>query len=75
MAGKNNRKHGNNKASCLNYRLQNRRLRNKVRRIERHLKRQPQDAEASDALHRVKKLRDDYKVTEAKSPAKAAGGK
>lgn len=52
------KKIGRNKIGCANYKTQNKRLRNKVRRIERHLKRQPQDAEASDAMHRIKKLRD-----------------
>lgn len=67
------KKIGRNKIGCANYKTQNKRLRNKVRRIERHLKRQPQDAEASDAMHRIKKLRDDYRPDSAKNTVTSKG--
>lgn len=63
------KKHGKNKRACEVYRATNRRLRNKVRKIERHLRRQPNDVGASDDLHRVKKLRDDYRVDSVKNQA------
>lgn len=48
--GKKNRKHGRNKESCNLYRQQNRRERNKARRLARHLRHHPTDNTARAAL-------------------------
>lgn len=39
--GKKNRKHGRNKAFCVQYRADNREERNRKRRIARHLRNHP----------------------------------
>lgn len=48
--GKKNRKLGNNQAVCTQYRAEGRQEINRLRRIERHLKRHPEDAAARAAL-------------------------
>ena len=45
-----NTKHNRNKVWCTGYALVNRRLRNKIRKIERHLKRLPGDKQSRRAL-------------------------
>lgn len=52
--GKKNRKVGKRKAFCLIYLNENRREKNKVKRIERHMKRFPLDA---GALAHIERLR------------------
>jgi hypothetical protein len=47
------RKHGNNKAWCTGYKNSNRREKNKVRRINRHLKKFPSDECATAAKKRA----------------------
>jgi len=48
--GKKNRKHGRNAVYCTRYRNEGRGLRNKKRKIRRHIKRHPGDASAVKAL-------------------------
>lgn len=50
------KKAGQNKVSCTSYKNKNQRERNKIKKIERHLKRvQPGDTCALAALERAKK--------------------
>ena len=49
--GKKNRKYGNNIAFCTRYRNEGRRDRNKKRKLERHLKKFPNDIQAQRALN------------------------
>jgi len=46
-----NRKYGRNKAFCIIYKAENRRERNRIRRLKRHLKAQPLDKTAIKALN------------------------
>lgn len=48
--GKKNRKFGNNIAFCTRYRNEGRRGINKKRKLQRHLKNFPEDAQAQRAL-------------------------
>jgi hypothetical protein len=48
--GKKNRKWGNNKAYCQRYRAEGKQEKNRARRINRHLKRHPNDLQAFEAL-------------------------
>ena len=47
------RKIGRNKKWCEAYRLLNRRLKNKLRKIRKHIKRFPEDKRAVSALTRL----------------------
>jgi len=51
--GKKNRKVGRNARWCAGYRARNQRERNKVARLKRHLRCQPADRCAKDALARL----------------------
>jgi len=53
QGGKGGRKYGRNSAFCLAYRSQNRRFINKVKRIKRHIKRNPNDIHAASNLRSV----------------------
>ena len=44
------KKHGNNKAFCLRYRNEGRREKNKRAKLERHLKRFPEDTQIRHTL-------------------------
>jgi hypothetical protein len=48
--GKKNRKHGRNKKWCERYRAENRRAKNKAKRLARHLKHHPNDRQAARAV-------------------------
>lgn len=48
--GKKNRKFGNNKSFCEKYEREGRRLKNKIRKILRHLKQFPEDLQAQNRL-------------------------
>lgn len=50
--GKKNRKFSRNKISCAAYRAAGRREKNKVRKLENHLRRCPNDGQARAALER-----------------------
>ena len=50
--GKKNRKFGRNSNFCTRYRAEDRRAKNKVRRVKRHLKRFPNDKQAKIFLAR-----------------------
>jgi hypothetical protein len=59
MAGaitKKHRKHGRNALSCTTYKNTNRREKNKIVRINRHLARHPRSEDAIAAVARCKKL-------------------
>lgn len=47
---KKNRKFGNNKVYCTRYLVENRQAKNKIIRLNRHLKNQPNDNQAIKAL-------------------------
>ena len=51
------RKTGRNAASCVRYRNEGRRERNKLRRLERHVKNFPWDNQAWNVLAKMKGLR------------------
>jgi hypothetical protein len=51
--GKKNRKHGNNKLFCEKYEREGRRLKNKIRRMIRHIKRFPDDFQAVNRLKAI----------------------
>ena len=48
--GKKGRKVGRNEARCKRYRVQNRREKNKLRRMRKHVLRNPEDTAAKEAL-------------------------
>jgi hypothetical protein len=48
--GKGGRKYGNNQAFCLRYRNEGRRMINKKRKLESHLRRYPEDSQAHRTL-------------------------
>lgn len=50
-SGKKNRKWGRNEAFCARYRKEGRQELNRVRRLERHLKKYPNDKQAYTALY------------------------
>ncbi len=50
---KKNRKHGRNKKYCEAYRNAHRREVNKIKRLRKHLKKFPEDANAKKALARI----------------------
>lgn len=52
--GKKNRKVGRNAKYCERYRAEGRWLKNKLRRLRSHLKRQPNDRQALKALEAAK---------------------
>ncbi len=52
-AGKKGRKFGSNKVFCERYRAENRRLRNKIKKLKKHLKKLPEDVQAQEALERL----------------------
>lgn len=54
--GKKQRKYGRNAAYCLAYKNSNRRERNKVKRLKKHLARFPNDACASAAVEACNKV-------------------
>ena len=47
------RKHGNKKDGAKTYIAENRKVRNKIARLNRHLKKQPKDKQATHALAMV----------------------
>lgn len=51
--GKKNRKHGRNANACVHYAASHQRERNKLRRIQKHLRRHPGDACAHKAVARL----------------------
>lgn len=53
-SGKKGRKIGRNKVKCDLYRKQGRRERNKLRRLRRHVRRQPNDWEAKSAIETLR---------------------
>lgn len=48
--GKKNRKFGNNKVYCTRYKNEGRQEKNRIRRIKRHIKKQPNDLVAQEVL-------------------------
>jgi len=48
------RKHHRNLAKCKAYKEQGRRVRNKIRKLVRHLKRLPNDVQAKESLRGLK---------------------
>ncbi len=52
--GNKNRKYGRARIGCERYRRENRREKNKVRKLRRHLKNQPGDRAALAALKKLK---------------------
>jgi hypothetical protein len=52
--GNKNRKYGRNSASAKRYTMENRHIRNKVRRLMSHLKRQPNDKQSFDVWAALK---------------------
>lgn len=51
--GGSNKKKGRNKQRCEIYRMINRRLSNKVRKMQRHIRKFPNDAQAIKALKKL----------------------
>lgn len=51
--GKKNRKYGRNKTVCERYSREGREEKNKARRLRRHLKKYPEDGEATKALKAI----------------------
>jgi len=49
--GKKNRKYGRNKPDAIRYKAENRYVRNKKRKLDRHLNRHPKDEQALTARH------------------------
>jgi hypothetical protein len=50
------KKAGKNKIPCAAYKSSNTRERNKLKKLARHLKKQPEDTKALEHVERVKKL-------------------
>lgn len=48
--GKKGRKIGRNKICCATYRAENRREKNRIRRIKRHVRKYPNDTQARNCL-------------------------
>jgi hypothetical protein len=53
---KKNRKYGRNKKQCEVYRNENKREKNKVKRLLRHLKKYPSDVATISHLERIRKI-------------------
>lgn len=54
--GKKSKKAGRSVIACQSYKNSNRRERNKIKRIQKHLKKQPSDVKAEEHIGRLKKL-------------------
>jgi len=52
--GNKNRKYGRNKKKCERYSAMNKRAINKVRKLKRHMKRQPMDKQTAKVLTKLK---------------------
>lgn len=51
--GKKGRKVGRDKKKCQDYRARGLRIKNKIRKLKKHIKRQPRDLAAQEALARL----------------------
>ena len=51
--GKTNRKHGRNAEGCKAYKLSNRRITNKIRKLKKHCKAMPNDVQSIKHLKEI----------------------